>query len=266
MGKPAARIGDSYSCPIDIPQKHPGGKIIGPDQRSVMIGGKPAALKGDKCFCHNPPDNIISASCNVLILGRHAVRRGDLCSNGGRIKSKCDTVLIGGTFHLPPPAKRVIMINLAIYDAVGLLKKKLKLLKKKDAVTMQQFEKWFGYTDYRSKVRIAQRIKRQLKLMKKMSDSHFRIIGYEVFRKTDAANIQKDVKTHTIYLGDDFWDAGRIGKDSKSGILIHELSHYKHIGKTEDHAFHENGCLSLAVKYPDAALYNADSYEYFIES
>ncbi|WP_165760417.1 M35 family metallo-endopeptidase [Niastella populi] len=54
--------------------------------------------------------------------------------------------------------------------------------------------------------------------------------------------------------------------DSRPGILIHEISHFKNVGRTVDHADGEVKSLDLAIKNPKDALFNADSFEYFMEA
>lgn len=79
------------------------------------------------------------------------------------------------------------------------------------------------------------------------------------------------VKTGTsfeIHLCPAFFQLSDAGADSKSGTILHEMSHF-HLGtKTEDECYGNLGigsCLDLAIREPDLAVQNADSYQYFIE-
>jgi uncharacterized Zn-binding protein involved in type VI secretion len=94
----AARAGDNHSCPMANPNgsPHTGGPILPPGDPTVLIGGQPAAVMGDKCTCAGPPDSIILASVTVLIGGKGAARQGDLTAHGGSITAGCATVIIGG--------------------------------------------------------------------------------------------------------------------------------------------------------------------------
>lgn len=100
MGKPAARITDMHSCPMQTPGvppiTHVGGPIIGPGVSTVLIGGMPAAVLGDSCTCVGPPDSIVLGSTTVLIGGQPAARMGDTTAHGGSIVLGLPTVLIGG--------------------------------------------------------------------------------------------------------------------------------------------------------------------------
>jgi uncharacterized Zn-binding protein involved in type VI secretion len=91
---PAARVGD--------PTGHPG-VIAGPGVATVLIGGKPAAVMGDKHSCAlpplagpHPPSPIVKGSKTVLIGGRPAARVGDTAGCGAPIVAGALDVLIGG--------------------------------------------------------------------------------------------------------------------------------------------------------------------------
>jgi uncharacterized Zn-binding protein involved in type VI secretion len=294
MRSPAARIKDSHACPVTTPVPHIGGKIIGKGIPGVLIEGEKAAVLDDKCMCVGRFNRIITGSTSVFIGGRPAARQGDWCAHGGRISSGSNTVLIGGTLpgnleneladaiqwflqqeidieatgncRPPSPARRAIILKQTLQDAIGLLSKKLKLFKKRDAEMMEQFKKWFGKDDARSIEIIFQRIKRELTFIKQLNETRFWNIMDKELKESEFALIRQWGDMYIIYVDDLFWQAGRYGKNSKAGILIHELSHCRHIGKTEDHAYEEFGCLSLALHLPGKALENADNYEFFIES
>ena len=109
MGKPAARLGDMHACPMITPGvppiPHVGGPITGPGCPTVLIGGQPAAVMGDMCFCVGPTDLISEGSTGVMIGGKPAARMGDQCVHKGAIAAGCPTVLIGETsMESAPPA------------------------------------------------------------------------------------------------------------------------------------------------------------------
>ena len=97
---PAARLTDLHQCPMAsappaaIP--HVGGPVLGPGVATVLIGGLPAAVVGDRACCAGPPDAIVQGSGTVLIGGRPAARLGDGTAHGGGIVTGCLTVMIGG--------------------------------------------------------------------------------------------------------------------------------------------------------------------------
>jgi peptidyl-Lys metalloendopeptidase len=68
-------------------------------------------------------------------------------------------------------------------------------------------------------------------------------------------------RTRTIWLCSAFWSAPDTGADSKAGTIVHEHSHASAL--TEDNAYGEDDCRTLAVKRPGKAIRNADSHEFF---
>lgn len=70
-GKPAARLTDMHTCPMQTPGvppiPHVGGPIVGPGSPTVLIGGLPAARVGDSCVCVGPPDSIVMGAPTVII-------------------------------------------------------------------------------------------------------------------------------------------------------------------------------------------------------
>jgi hypothetical protein len=70
----------------------------------------------------------------------------------------------------------------------------------------------------------------------------------------------------TIYLGKLFWTRTcGSGRDSHPGILLHELGHHAW-GALGDFGYGVNAAEDLARDVPDAAVQNADNYEYYAES
>src|SRR5690348_7222363 len=94
-----ACIGDMHVCPmVTVLVPHVGGPLVATGQRTVLLGGRPAATLGDLAMCAaGPPAQIVLGSGTVLIDGRPAARIGDLTSHGGAVVGPgCATVLIGG--------------------------------------------------------------------------------------------------------------------------------------------------------------------------
>ena len=277
-----------HACPEVTPGAppvpHVGGPITGTGCQSVLIAGMPAATIGDACICTGgPPDSIISGAGSVVIGGKPAVRVGDGSAHGGKITTGCLTVLIGGdavqmlhgrlvkvyeeeVFEWPPEEERVKEINQAIKECILMLINKLNLLKKNDEKTLVDFKKWFGADDEKTKKIILKRIRKALKVSKGLTEKNFSIIQDEKYRKDRTAAAYHEDKTRTFFLGDLFWKTGMAGKDSKPGCIIHELSHFEDIGRTEDVIYGEVDCLILANDDSKGALRNADSFEFFIVS
>lgn len=67
--------------------------------------------------------------------------------------------------------------------------------------------------------------------------------------------------TTTIWFCGGFWSADDLGTDSKAGTVLHEHTHATAF--TDDIAYGQSNCRSLAIRKPASAIKNADSYEYF---
>lgn len=70
---------------------------------------------------------------------------------------------------------------------------------------------------------------------------------------------------YKIYLCRAFWSAPSLGRDSKAGTLVHEMSHFTVNGGTTDYVYGATGAKNLALSSPSKAVMNADNHEYFAE-
>jgi len=70
---------------------------------------------------------------------------------------------------------------------------------------------------------------------------------------------------YKVHLCGAFWSAPATGTDSKAGTLVHETSHFSVVAGTQDYAYGQSACRSLAISNPTRAINNADSHEYFAE-
>jgi peptidyl-Lys metalloendopeptidase len=71
---------------------------------------------------------------------------------------------------------------------------------------------------------------------------------------------------YQVHLCGAFFAAPATGTDSKAGTLVHETSHFTVVAGTNDYAYGQTACKSLANKTPNKAINNADSHEYFAEN
>ncbi|MDQ1347257.1 MAG: peptidyl-Lys metalloendopeptidase [Acidobacteriota bacterium] len=71
---------------------------------------------------------------------------------------------------------------------------------------------------------------------------------------------------YKIYVCNAFWSAPNTGTDSRAGTLVHEMSHFNVVAGTDDWAYGQTACRSLATRSPKKAVDNADSHEYFAEN
>lgn len=274
MGKPAARIGDLHNCPKLNPgtnTPHVGGVIIGPGCSSVLIGGLPAAVAGDTCDCVGEPDKVTGGSTGVFIGGKPAVRKEDKCEHGGVVTGGFESVLIGERKKTcrskrkePSVKEKIEIINQTIEHCVVVLEYKLKMLLGFDRQLFRDFEKWFGPVTKRNLDIILKRIRSTLEVCKDLSAHDFELIHDSIDEKIYGYVYRIKGSRPKIHLGIKFWKIESGSEKSRTGVIIHELSHFKNIGKTDDFAYGTQGCLGLAKHYPKEALYNADSFELFI--
>lgn len=143
-------------------------------------------------------------------------------------------------------------------------KKELENWDKADEATKENFKKWFGNDDEESRKTIQERIDKMIELNKNTTIDNF--------KKADPDNedcfayVYPNDKSHTIYIGKQFSGSPETGRDSTSGTLCHEMSHFSDIGGTEDHVYGTSKAANLAKTNPEDALTNADSFEYYMEN
>ncbi len=63
-----------------------------------------------------------------------------------------------------------------------------------------------------------------------------------------------------------FSSLARTGRDSQSGTLIHELSHFIVVAGTDDLGYGDTNATNLADNDPENAIRNAENHEYFAEN
>jgi peptidyl-Lys metalloendopeptidase len=73
-------------------------------------------------------------------------------------------------------------------------------------------------------------------------------------------------RPYEIFLCNAFWNAGLTGTDSKSGTIVHEMSHFNIVAGTDDIEYGQPACRRLARNSPEDAITNADCHEYFAEN
>jgi hypothetical protein len=226
----------------------------------------PAATVGDNCFCVGDMDSITAGSSSVFIGGKRAARMDDPCAHGGKVATGCERVLIGGSGRDTELSKKekARIINQAIQCCVAMLENKLKLLVEYDRQTLKEFVKWFGSVNNWNRKLILKRTKRALDICKSLSVEDFEFLKVSQNERIQGYVYSTDER-HKIYLGKKFWKIEMDIEKSRAGVIIHELSHFKDIGNTDDHTYGQAGCLGLAKKFPKEALFNADSFEFFIK-
>ena len=273
---------------------------------NIFINGLPAAIVGTLATCDGPPDAIIHGSSTVFFNGKPAARMGDMTLHGGFIIGGSPNVIIGdagsggsgsagfgmiisgaaasaGFVSLSEIAsktskqhhkhkhdlaqwreKRKHAITEALKNQHKLLEKRKAALARWDKDTQADVKKWFGSEDDATRKTLQTRVDREIALNEKMTISNFAPAD-PPDPGTYAYVYPKDA-THTIYLDQGFDDAPDVGTDSKAGTLAHEMSHFSDVGATKDIVYGQTKAMALANTNSSAALNNADSFEYFIET
>jgi len=73
---------------------------------------------------------------------------------------------------------------------------------------------------------------------------------------------------YNMTLCDVFFRVPREGTDSKSGTIVHEISHFNVVASSDDFndALNQRGSRNLANSSPASAIRNANAFEYFAEN
>jgi len=67
--------------------------------------------------------------------------------------------------------------------------------------------------------------------------------------------------TFTVYLCGAFWSVPK----ERVATIVHEMSHFKSLGATDDYAYGQANCKNLAKSNPTNAAHNADNVCYFAD-
>jgi hypothetical protein len=127
------------------------------------------------------------------------------------------------------------------------------------ASTNTLYQTWFGAFDQG----------RYDEVTKDYNDISNNLLSNQVTYDLSGSGCQPDyfAYTHkgdsTIWLCNLYKSAAQIGTDCKFGTLIHEWSHA--VAGTDDNAYGESACQTLATTDAQKAVDNADSHEYFAE-
>jgi len=70
-------------------------------------------------------------------------------------------------------------------------------------------------------------------------------------------------KPYTIYICKQFVNGPLKGSNSQGGTFVHEVSHFTVVANTNDNAYGEDACQTLAETNVAKAITNADSHEFF---
>lgn len=172
------------------------------------------------------------------------------------------TIVEAVTGKPPLTEAELVQARQAVVDAKQMLLNSRAQVAAWDDKTKAEARRWFGDDSPEVQQKMLDRIDKQITKLSSMGDANFERAN--AMNRDAYAYVYPNDDTK-IYLGDPFWRAPATGKDSKAGTLVHEMSHYKSVSGTSDHAYGEQNCEDLAIADPEAAQDNADSFEYFME-
>ncbi|MBC7499341.1 MAG: type VI secretion system tip protein VgrG [Herminiimonas sp.] len=158
-------------------------------------------------------------------------------------------------------------VEQALKDQQKMLEDKISALKRWNKEDQAEFKKAFGSTTDEDKNTIGNQLQKTLDLSKKMTADNF--LPAEESVSGIFAYVYPDDEKHQVYLDEHFWKAPATGRDSKAGVLTHEMSHFLDVGSTADGfpdaIYGVKNSRELAVANSANALRHADSFEYWVE-
>lgn len=239
----------------------------------VLIENQPAAHMGCSVLCsgaaslgpaHPPPPVVplvLAGAATVFINGQPAARWNpapDFSACGAFLGDPklvpTRTVFIGG----------VSSLVVAIGNLQTMLRVKLDDLSRWDTQAQAEFRRWFGRADESSRQKIVIRIERSLKLLERYGESNFRGAGED--NEADLYAFVHPKDDQQVYLGNRWATSPLSGPDSQASTLGHEISHFKSIDSTDDHAYGPRDSSDLAKEHPAKAIDNADNFLYYLEN
>jgi len=160
-------------------------------------------------------------------------------------------------------AEHETQLSQALKDQQAMLAKKQDELKRWDEDAKAKARTWFGGDDEVTRKKLQERVDRIAALSKATSLDSFKPADPE--KEGRFAYVYAKDESRTIYIDKAFHSAPATGTDSKAGALSHEMSHFRGVGDTTDHVYGPTKAKALAKKDPEAALENADNFEYYLE-
>lgn len=124
----------------------------------------------------------------------------------------------------------------------------------------QRYARWFGSYDVGRWNSVQDHFNRIY------SAANSQTVGFDCNCNNNSFAFVSPNDPYNITLCNAFWSAPLRGTDSKSGTIVHEISHFTVVGGTDDHAYGQGDARNLAAGDPNRAVDNADSHEYFAEN
>ncbi|KAF4615936.1 hypothetical protein D9613_011329 [Agrocybe pediades] len=117
-----------------------------------------------------------------------------------------------------------------------------------------RYTTWFGAWDATRKMLVTKRFPQ-------IQTNKFAEFLYDCSTSTEL-----DIMAYVDPMSNTFWNCPVVGTNSQAGTIIHEASHFIFNGATYDFAYGHDRCRALTLKYPNIAVMNADSLQFFAEN
>jgi peptidyl-Lys metalloendopeptidase len=159
------------------------------------------------------------------------------------------------------------VVSAAIKQAREGLQKSIASLANPTSADKQRFERWFGSPSNESMQSVRQIFERSLALVS------FQAVWCPVVNSPELQWSAEDVAAYypptpnAIYLAPFFFDFPTVGNPSQAGAIVHELTHVKAVGDTDDvpNGYGNTNAEKLAKADPAKAKRNADNYRLYME-
>jgi RHS repeat-associated protein len=237
------------------------------------LGGPPPSQFGPNCWeaCGYDPTAVETATTA-------GAREGYLLGLKGRYR----TIYAQAYWNLDPHYKSsaqsmtdspvpalnqragTIMVLRALQTLEEWLRGGLQAVNRWNASDQAQAVAWFGSTSPAVQTILQSRIMSALAAVQGMTLSNF--VQASGAPAGTYAQVSPSDLTHQVQLAPLFTRAPEVGFDSKAGTLAHEISHFLDVGSTLDVVYGVIAARALAISSPAAAITNADSFEYYLES
>lgn len=163
--------------------------------------------------------------------------------------------------HLADTGQEDVSIEGTIRDVSDTIGCALASLSRWNSQDRETCRRWFGTDDEHTRNVLIGRLQACEKMLPQLT---IRMAPPET-APTVFAFVYPNDPSHSVFLGPQFRQATRTPPDSRSGTLLHEVSHFTDVGATNDWVYGAAAAKRLALASPAHALSNADNFEYYCE-
>ena len=216
-------------------------------QRSILLNATDSS-EGSHATPKLDPDLAAGRTCEIL------------CDN---VNSKSQTIELINQKITGKQITVSSLVETALRDQLQSLLERQNDLERWSQADQAQFTKWFGTNSLEARAMIYERIRVLILLNQEYSVGNFRKV---IPSRVGLYAFVRPADPSKIFVDQEFVMATPAGKNSRSGTITHEMSHFLLAGSTKDFAYGVDQCKRLARLSPVHALANADNLEFFVEN